>query len=81
MEERQKNQKKPQSSNDGGLSDYARYSGIAFEMVVIILGTTFGGIKLDELAGTKPLFTAILSLFGVFAAIYVVIRGFLKKNK
>lgn len=81
MEEHQKNQKKPQNSNEGGLSDYARYSGIVIEMIVIILGTTFGGVKLDKLAETKPLFTVILSLLGVAAAMYILIKGFSKKSK
>ncbi len=48
-------------------------------MVVIILLTTWGGIKLDKLAGfSKPVFTIILSLLGVFAAIYTAIKDFLK---
>jgi len=54
---------------------------MAFEMIVIIGGTTWGGVKLDELADTKPLFTVILSLFGVAAAIYIVIKGLLKRFK
>ena len=78
MEEpqKEKNRKNPQNK---GLRDYARYSGIAVQMVVIILVTTWGGIKLDKLAGfSKPVFTIILSLLGVFAAIYTAIKDFLK---
>jgi len=81
MEKHLKNQKKPTNNDVGGLSDYARFSGMAFEMIVIIGGTTWGGVKLDELADTKPLFTVILSLFGVAAAIYIVIKGLLKRFK
>jgi F0F1-type ATP synthase assembly protein I len=48
-------------------------------MVGIILVTTWGGMKLDTMTGFKtPVFTIILSLFGVFAAIYVVIKDFIK---
>jgi F0F1-type ATP synthase assembly protein I len=48
-------------------------------MIVIILVTTWGGIKLDKLFGFKtPVFTIILSLLGVFAAIYTVVRDFIK---
>ena len=62
------------------LNDYARYSGIAFQMIGIILLTTFGGIKLDKITGWKtPVFTIVLSLLGVFAGIYIAIKDFLKK--
>jgi len=48
-------------------------------MAVIIGRTTWGGIKLDQLAGfSGPVFTIILSLLGVFAAIYAAIKDFIK---
>ncbi len=73
-QEKEKNQKK-----NKGLGDYARYTGIAAQMAVIIFLTTWGGIKLDQLAGfSNPVFTIILSLLGVFAAIYTAIKDFLK---
>jgi len=73
-QEKEKNQKK-----NKGLGDYARYTGIAAQMAVIIFLTTWGGIKLDHLAGfSNPVFTIILSLLGVFAAIYTAIKDFLK---
>ncbi len=81
MEEQPKNQKKQKSSNQGGIGDYARYSGMAFEMIAIIGLSTYGGIKIDERAGTSPLFTVILSLTGVAAAIYIVIRDLIKRSK
>ena len=75
-QEKEKNQKKPPNR---GLNTYARYSGIGLQMAAIILITTWGGIKLDELAGfEKPVLTIILSLLGVFAAIYTAIKDFLK---
>ena len=78
MEEQQK-EKNPKKQQNKGLSDYARYTGIAFQMIAIILLTTWGGIKLDKLAGfSKPVFTIILSLLGVFAAIYTAVKDFLK---
>ena len=71
--------KKPKKPENNGLKDYAKYSGIAFQMAIIIGLTTWGGIKLDELAGfSNPVFTIILSLFGVFAAIYTAIKDFIK---
>jgi len=80
MEEQQPSKKKnPKSQGNKGIKDFAKYSGMAFQMIGIILVTTWGGIKLDEMLGfDKPLFTIILSLLGVFAAIYTAVRDFLK---
>jgi len=80
MEEQQslkkKNSKRPLNK---GVKDFAKYSGMAFQMIGIILVTTWGGIKLDKLTGfDKPVFTIILSLLGVFAAIYTAIKDFIK---
>jgi F0F1-type ATP synthase assembly protein I len=62
-----------------GLRDFAKYSGMAFQMFGIIFITTWGGMKLDKLAHfEKPVFTIILSLLGVFAAIYTVVKDFLR---
>jgi len=80
MEEQQPQKKKKlKNLQNKGIKDFARYSGIAFQMIGIILITTWGGIKLDELGGFKtPVFTIVLSLLGVFAAIYTVLREFIK---
>jgi F0F1-type ATP synthase assembly protein I len=73
-------EKNPKRQSNKGIRDFARYSGLAFQMIGIILITTWGGIKLDKLTGWKtPVFTIILSLFGVFAAIYFSVKDFLKK--
>jgi F0F1-type ATP synthase assembly protein I len=74
--QKKKNPKKLQ--NKEGIN-FARYSGIAFQMIAIILITVWGGIKLDKIAGfEKPVFTVILSLLGVFAAIYTVVKDFIR---
>jgi F0F1-type ATP synthase assembly protein I len=62
-------------------SGYARYSGAAIQMVVIILLGVWGGIKLDEKLNSDPAFTVILSLFSVFAALYLVLREFIGKSE
>ncbi|MGA1976941.1 MAG: AtpZ/AtpI family protein [Bacteroidales bacterium] len=78
-QESQKTKNPKNQGNNKGIRDFARYSGLAFQMAAIILITTWGGIKLDKLTGWKtPVFTIILSLFGVFAAIYTSLRDFLK---
>lgn len=72
-------EKKEKNKPDSSMRTYARYSGMAVQMAVIILISVWGGVKLDELTGTeKPVFTAILSLVGVSAAIYTSIKDLLK---
>ncbi len=75
------NQEKDQKSRYN--NSYLKYSGMAIQMAAIITLGVFGGKKLDEFFNLKqPIFTLILSLFAVFAAIYVSIKDFLKnKNK
>lgn len=60
------------------LNNYARYSGMAFQMLGIILLGVFGGIKLDELINwTFPVFTVVLTVAGVVGSIYLTIKEFL----
>lgn len=71
--------KNPRKLQNKGIQDFARYSGLAFQMIGIILITVWGGVKLDKLTGWQtPVFTIVLSLLGVFAAIYTAIRDFIK---
>ncbi len=49
-------------------------------MVVIIIITTLGGVKLDRWAGTEPWLTVILSLLGVAAAMWLVIKEALRNR-
>jgi len=74
MEDPQSNQKKEKNNPGGGLTAYSKYSTIAIQMVVIIVLTALGGVELDKLAGTKPVFTVILSLLGVAAAMWLIIK-------
>jgi F0F1-type ATP synthase assembly protein I len=72
-------EKSPKKQSNKGIKDYARYSGIVFQMAGIILVAVFGGIEIDKLTGWKtPVFTIVLSLLGVFAAMYVVVKDFIK---
>lgn len=57
----------------------AKYGGIAFQMIAIIGVFTYVGYKIDESARhTTKWVTAILSLIGVFIAMYVIFKS-LKK--
>ncbi|MDX9891489.1 MAG: AtpZ/AtpI family protein [Bacteroidales bacterium] len=63
------------------LAGYGRYSGLAFQMGILIFLGTYGGIKLDEKLQISPLFTIIGSLAGIAIAIYVVVKDFIIKKK
>jgi len=79
MERPLQKKKNPKNLSNKGIRDFARYSGMAFQMIGIILLTTWGGVKLDEMLKFEtPVFTIILSLLGVFAALYTVLRDFIK---
>ncbi|MFZ4521687.1 MAG: AtpZ/AtpI family protein [Bacteroidales bacterium] len=61
------------------LNDYARYSGMAFQMLAVILAGVFAGYKTDQWLHTKPVFTVILSIVSVALSIYLVTRDLLRK--
>ena len=50
-------------------------------MIIVILGGTFGGIKLDEVVKLRfPVFTVFLSLLSVFIALYLVLKEIIGKK-
>ncbi|HOU96357.1 MAG TPA: AtpZ/AtpI family protein [Bacteroidales bacterium] len=68
------------NERNGGLHAYVKYSGLAFQMLAIILISVWGGTKLDKLFLLEtPIFTIILSLLGVAAAIFTAVKDFIKK--
>ncbi|MGI9552578.1 MAG: AtpZ/AtpI family protein [Aurantibacter sp.] len=63
------------SNKKSQLNTYAKFSGIAFQMVAIIGLGSYGGVKLDELyPDLYPTFTLICSLASVAIAMYLVIK-------
>lgn len=57
-------------------NSYAKYSALAFQMLGTIALFTYGGYKLDEWQQNKiPVWTLVLSLSSIAAALYVFIRG------
>lgn len=79
-DQHQSDPKKEKNSGQEGLSAYSRYSTIAIQMVIIIVITSLGGVKLDQWAGTEPWLTVILSLLGVTAAMWLVIKEALRNK-
>jgi F0F1-type ATP synthase assembly protein I len=47
-------------------------------MVLTILLFTYGGIRMDRYFDTKPLWTALLAIFGVVVAMIFMVKAFLK---
>lgn len=73
---------KEQNKKKKLLEDYAKYTTIAFQMLVIILAGVFGGIQLDKVVKWEtPVFTILFSILSVVLAIYYVIKDFLKSKK
>lgn len=76
-------QKPPEKGNP--LSSYAKYSGLAFQMIAIIGLGSYGGVKLDEAySDNGHWFALACSLASVVIAMYLVIKqagnGPKKKN-
>jgi F0F1-type ATP synthase assembly protein I len=61
------------------LNDYARYSGMAIQMLAIILLGVFAGYLLDKWLHTKPVMVVILSLASVGISIYSITKDLLRK--
>jgi F0F1-type ATP synthase assembly protein I len=63
------------------LSNYARFSGIAFQMIVIIGVGTYLGVFLDEkFPNEHNIYTVIFSLTAVILSIYFVVRQIIKMS-
>ncbi len=64
--------------NKNSLNNYARYSNIGMQMLVIILAGVWGGVELDKWLNTTPVLTVVLSLLAVSLSIYSVVKNLLK---
>jgi Rieske Fe-S protein len=54
---------------------------MGFQMVAVILIFYWAGSKLDVRSGNeKPVYTALLTLLGVFAGLYLVLKDFIFKK-
>ena len=67
------------SKKNNQLNNYAKYSGIAFQMGLTVFVGAYGGVKLDEyLQWNFPVFTITLSILSVALAMYSSIKDFIK---
>lgn len=75
----QKNSPKKNQPEDRNA--YMRYATMGTQMLVVIGLGVFAGFKLDKYLGLKiPIFTLVLSLLSVAAAIYLSIKDLIKKK-
>jgi len=75
-----KNQEQPTKKDR--LNNYARFSGIAFQMIVIIAIGAFSGIKLDEKYPNRyGIYSIALSFTSVIIAIIFVIKRIIAASK
>ncbi len=64
------------------VNSFAKYSSLGIQMGVIICIGVFGGQYLDEYFNFEsPWMTIVCSLLGVFASLYIVLKGIIKMNK
>ena len=60
---------------------YLKYSGLAFQMIAVLVAAAYGGMWLDENQGNKnPWWTITLMLIAVIASIYMIISSVTKNN-
>jgi F0F1-type ATP synthase assembly protein I len=61
---------------------YLKYGNMAIQMAVIIGLAVWGGQKLDAHFGnTTPIYTIVLSLVGIFASLYLIIKDLIQPKK
>jgi hypothetical protein len=73
---------KKKLSDKDQINYYAKYSALAFQMAVIIGLGTFGGYKIDQWLEFKfHIFTVVLALLSVVAAIYFAVKDLIKPKK
>ncbi len=66
-------------SKPPSLNSYARYYGLAFQMIAIILAGVFGGIKLDKVVKWEfPVFTLVLTLLAVVMSMYYAVKDLIR---
>ena len=63
-------------------NNFAKYTGMAFQMLATIGIFTFIGYKIDEnQTHNKSIYTALLGFLGVIISLYMAVRSLTKKGK
>lgn len=65
----------PEKNGKPEVKAYLKYSGMAFQMIVVLLLAAYAGQWLDKhFNTTQPWFTLVLLLIGVTASMYIIIK-------
>jgi F0F1-type ATP synthase assembly protein I len=71
-----KDEQKDSSASNKPSNSYLKFTGIAFQMMAVIGIFAYAGVKIDHAAGHNTQWvTALLSLIGVFIAMYIIIKS------
>jgi len=73
---------KQEKDNSSPFEKYAKYSALAFQMGIIIFVFVWAGMKLDEkfMNGERVIVIGF-SLAGVFIALYLALKDFIKPKR
>ena len=73
----------PEKHDNGKqVNNFAKYTGMAFQMMATIGLFTFIGYKIDEnQVQNKSLYAAMLGFLGVIVSLYVVVRSLTRNGK
>lgn len=70
------------------LNSFIIYSSMAFQMGIIIFGSAYGGVKLDEYTKAQqyieadfPVFTLAFTILGVVIAMYLFLKDLFNNTK
>lgn len=68
-------------NNQKTTNAFVRYSGMAFQMIVVLLVAAYSGQWLDgHFQNKQPWFTLVLLLIGVVASMYLIIKTVTKQS-
>ncbi len=74
-------QKKTSGNYRKSTNSYMKYSGMAFQMGIIILIGVFVGKKVDAWLNTEPYLMVLFALLSVFAALYIVLKDLIRNKE
>jgi F0F1-type ATP synthase assembly protein I len=71
--------KEPEKEKDPreAARSWMKYSGMAVQMIGVLLAFVFAGKYLDQWLDTDPWLTLVMSLLGVGSALYVSLKDFI----
>jgi F0F1-type ATP synthase assembly protein I len=75
MEAKKDQKKSPLRTNQGRLNKYVQYSGLAIQIVAVVIIGVLAGKWLDEKMGNpKPLATIFLTLTSIVSSLYYLVK-------